>query len=355
MSASTNPTQDPQTTNQVSLILESRPIQPIVARYETLPFPLLAPRQEVAIDLGITAYGDTITLGGVVLQGYHDHQQLVEERWPARILLQHTRQPDLTIPAGTGLAVRNLMLQLRGYELLTSIMVTAVGTSQKDGQSIQATLQIPVRSYTQKTDLHFPLRGTWWAIQGSDWSDQHKQEIFSQAYAIDFVKLGSDNQFFRNNGLTLEDHYSWDQPVYATSGGKVAYVAYDMPDLPPGTPPDPVLFRDDVRRVLGNAVAISHGNGEFSYYGHLQQASLQVNEGQLIRRGTLLGRVGNSGHSPGPHLHFHLMQGPNLFIDQGLPVQFSHFSAGGQFFEQLTTIPTRMIVTGPTETENEEQ
>ena len=88
-------------------------------------------------------------------------------------------------------------------------------------------------------------------------------------------------------------------------------------------------------------------NGEFSYYAHLQQASLEVNEGEMIRRGSLLGRVGNSGNSPGPHLHFHVMNGPNLFIDQGLPVQFSHFQAGGRYFAEPMTIPTRMIVSGP--------
>ena len=109
-------------------------------------------------------------------------------------------------------------------------------------------------------------------------------------------------------------------------------------------------MRSDMRRLLGNAVAISHANGEFSYYAHLQQASLQVNEGELVRRGTLLGRVGNSGNSPGPHLHFHVMNGPNLFIDQGLPVLFSHFEAGGQYYPEPTTIPTRMIVIGPERT-----
>src|SRR5690606_5632459 len=130
-------------------------------------------------------------------------------------------------------------------------------------------------------------------------------------------------------------------------GGKVAYVCYDMPDIAPGQVPDARMFRDDPRRLLGNAVAISHANGEFSYYAHLQQASLAVNEGEIIRRGTLIGRVGNSGQSPGPHLHFHLMEGPNLFIDRGLPARFGHFWAGGQYFDQPMTIPTRMIVTGP--------
>ena len=171
----------------------------------------------------------------------------------------------------------------------------------------------------------------------------------SQAYALDFAKLGPDNRTFAGRGTEREDHYSWGQPVYAAAGGKVAVVTFDMPDLVPGMLPDPLMFRGDPRRTLGNSVAISHGNGEFSYYGCLQQASLAVNEGQVIKRGALLGKIGNSGVSPGPHLHFHLADGPHPFIDQGLPVLFSHFWAGGQFFAQPTTIPTRMIVIGEEE------
>jgi hypothetical protein len=321
----------------------------LAARYDELPFPMNGPMQEVAFDLGITALHSPVTVGGMVVQGYHDHQLLFEQRWPAQILQQRTGEPTLTIPSATGLAVRGLQILLHAYLPLTTVEITVVASADATGQPLQATLTMPVQHPEPKTDLHFPLRGTWWAIQAADWSDQHKQEVFSQTYAIDFVKLGPDNHFFAGGGRDLTDHYSWDQPVYATAGGKVAYVCYDMPDLMPGTPPDPAMFRGDPRRILGNAVAISHGNGEFSYFAHLQQLSLQVNEGELIRRGALIGRVGNSGHSPGPHLHFHLMQGPNLFLDQGLPLKFSHFSAGGQFYEQPITIPTRMIVSGPAE------
>jgi hypothetical protein len=332
------------------LYLESRPSRLFAARYDRLPFPNVSPMQEVAFDIGLTAFHAAITLTGLVFRGYSGHQLLFEQRWPARIIRLRTGEQDLTIPPQTGLAVRSLQFLLHGYEPLTMVEVTAVGKLVDGDQTVQALLQLPVEFPDQQTDLHFPLAGVWWAIQAADWSDQHKQEVFSQTYALDFVKLGADNRFFAGSGMTLEEHYSWSQPVYATAGGKVAYVGYDMPDMPPGVPPDPRIYRDDPRRFLGNAVAISHANGEFSYYGHLQQASLEVNEGQVVRRGTLLGRVGNSGHSPGPHLHFHLMNGPNLFIDQGLPVKFSHFWAGGQFFTQLTHIPTRLIVIGPERT-----
>ncbi len=340
------------TSQQPHLIIESRPTRLIAAAYDHLPFPSLGPQQEVVFDVGLTALHGAVELSGLVIKGYHEHQLLFEQRWPARILRQRTGEPDLRIPAGTGLAVRAMHFMLHAYEPLTLVEVTAVGKviaeeATAEEHTTQAVLQIPVAQHDNKTDLHFPLRGAWWAIQGSDWSDQHKQEVFSQTYAMDFVKLGPDNLFFQNGGQELTDHYSWDQPVYATAGGKVAYVCYDMPDLPPGTPPDGRMFRDDPRRLLGNAVAISHANGEFSYYGSLQQLSTTVKEGDMIRRGTLLGKVGNSGNSPGPHLHFHLMEGPNPFIDQGLPVRFSHFSAGGQYFAEPMTIPTRMIVIGP--------
>jgi len=331
--------------NSAQLLIESRPQRLIGAIYDQLPFPQMGPRQEVIVDLGITALESRLTLTGLIVKGYHEHQLLMEQRWPARILSKHTGEADLSIEAGTGLAVRSLHLQLFAYEPLSFVEITAVAR-REDGETVQEQIRIPVEFPEAKTDLHFPLRGAWWLIQGNDWSDRHKEEVFSQTYALDFVKLGADNQFFHDDGSKLENHYSWDQPVYATAGGKVAYVCYDMPDLPPGVAADPAMFRGDPRRFLGNAVAISHGNGEFSYYGHLQQLSTKVNEGELIKRGTLIGKVGNSGMSAGPHLHFQLMEGPNLFIDQGLPVKFSHFWAGGQFYEKPIHVPTRMIMIG---------
>lgn len=329
------------------LLAECRPKRLIAALYDSLPFPNIGRMQEIVFDIGITAYHANFTLTGMVFKGYSGHQLLFEQRWSARLIRERMQQPDLSIQAQTGLALRSIHFMLQGIELLTSLEVTVVAKYEDDGQATQAVVNVPIEFHTQQTDLHFPLEGAWWAIQAAEWSDRHKQEVFSQPFALDFVKLGPNNLQFATDGLTLEDHYSWNQPVFATAGGKVAYVSYDMPDLAPGIAPDPRLFRDDVRRLLGNTVVISHANGEFSYYGHLQQLSLQVNQGQMIKRGTLLGHVGNSGNSPGPHLHFHLMEGPNLFIDRGLPARFSAFWAAGQFFGQPTFIPSRMIVVGP--------
>ncbi len=55
---------------------------------------------------------------------------------------------------------------------------------------------------------------------------------------------------------------------------------------------------------LGKAVVISHGNGSETRYGHLSQ--ILVQPGQSVKQGAVIGLVGSTGASTGPHLHFEL-------------------------------------------------
>lgn len=58
---------------------------------------------------------------------------------------------------------------------------------------------------------------------------------------------------------------------------------------------------------FGNLVIVSHGGGYRTYYAHM--SSVAVEPGQAVRAGTVVGRVGSTGHSSGPHLHFELHLG----------------------------------------------
>ncbi len=75
---------------------------------------------------------------------------------------------------------------------------------------------------------------------------------------------------------------------------------------PTGTP----VFASDagVARVYGsstgygNHILLIHGNGYATLYGHI--SSFAVQDGQLVKRGEMIGQVGSTGLSTGPHLHF---------------------------------------------------
>lgn len=86
---------------------------------------------------------------------------------------------------------------------------------------------------------------------------------------------------------------------------------------------DGVVVRAGALGGLGNMVAINHGNGIQSWYGHMSAIATKV--GSYVHAGDLIGRVGSTGNSTGPHLHFQLMV-------NGTAVDPSAFLAGASGF-----------------------
>jgi len=76
----------------------------------------------------------------------------------------------------------------------------------------------------------------------------------------------------------------------------------------------------------GNYVIIKHDNDEYSLYGHMIQHSVTVKKGMKVKQGDILGKLGNTGFSFSPHLHFHLMNGSDIFEARGLPCHFTNIS-----------------------------
>ena len=66
-----------------------------------------------------------------------------------------------------------------------------------------------------------------------------------------------------------------------------------------------VLTEDMI--VRGNATVIDHGWGVYSAYAH--QSENLVNVGDWVEKGQLIGRVGETGHVSGPHLHWEVIVG----------------------------------------------
>ncbi|HEX5964467.1 MAG TPA: M23 family metallopeptidase, partial [Pyrinomonadaceae bacterium] len=75
---------------------------------------------------------------------------------------------------------------------------------------------------------------------------------------------------------------AWGAPVVAGAAGKVSFVGW--------------------QNGYGQLVVVDHGGGLTTKYGHLSH--IDVNLDQTVSRGQLLGKVGSTGRSTGPHLHY---------------------------------------------------
>ena len=81
-------------------------------------------------------------------------------------------------------------------------------------------------------------------------------------------------------GLDFPGHRG--QPINAAANGKVSFVGQ--------------------RSGYGNVVEVTHGNGLMTRYAHLSGFAAHV--GDTVARGAMIGRMGSTGRSTGPHLHF---------------------------------------------------
>jgi murein DD-endopeptidase MepM/ murein hydrolase activator NlpD len=106
----------------------------------------------------------------------------------------------------------------------------------------------------------------------------------------------------------------------------------------------------------GNRVVLDLGDGRFAVYAHLQAGSVAVKQGDRITRGQHLAKVGSSGTSGGPHLHFQLTDRPAVVAGDGMPYVFDAFELTGQtppladvlrYYDTLEPIPITTERIGP--------
>jgi murein DD-endopeptidase MepM/ murein hydrolase activator NlpD len=81
---------------------------------------------------------------------------------------------------------------------------------------------------------------------------------------------------------------------------------------------------EDPARLAGNHV-ITETAGTYALYAHLAPGSVAVTRGQRVRAGEVLGRVGHTGNSTAPHLHFQLMDSPDPLQARGVPCAFAAY------------------------------
>lgn len=144
-----------------------------------------------------------------------------------------------------------------------------------------------------------PLKGEWYVI--ADVTRHHQAKAWA-AFAFDFM-IKKNGKYYRTAKYDVKDYYSWDQPVFAGADGVVVKAMDGYPDLPIGKLGDE-----------SNLVIVDYGGGLHGVFGHLKKGSIKVKVGDRIKSGDEVGRVGNSGASSLPHLHYDIYDDDYLSI-----------------------------------------
>lgn len=130
-----------------------------------------------------------------------------------------------------------------------------------------------------------------------------QQKIFTEIPSICPIKSGNlhvsmsfgpnvhptKGNWYIHKGIDLSTYRSGD-PVLATASGQVVNIGFD--------------------NSFGNCIILKHNHGFYTRYAHLN--SFRVVKGQMVEQGDIIGTVGNTGISTGPHLHYEVHIGSDV-------------------------------------------
>lgn len=179
-----------------------------------------------------------------------------------------------------------------------------------------------------------PVRGEGWLVSSGCCKPNVHRDLriaidgvrieTAETFAIDWAKVRND-RIFDGDGSKVEQHYAFGEEVFAVADGTVVSVQDDKPETVPNLPMKPKT-QDDYG---GNHVILEIAPNVFALYAHLHPGSLAVKVGDVVKAGAPLAKIGNTGPSMGPHLHFGLSDKPDFFAGRSLPFVFDRFTTVG--------------------------
>jgi len=216
--------------------------------------------------------------------------------------------------------------------------------------------EIATQGEAARIAIAFPLRGEWRFLRPPG----------HHPFAFDFVQTDPQRQKYTQQSrlrafvgpIGADQFYCWDQPVYSPVDGTVVQAGTGWPDHTRVSAwrslkiwynatyrfrPKQVNGRLDIRPNVGNYVMVQVKAGYIVFLAHLRQGSTLVREGDVIRAGTQVGTLGNSGNTTMPHLHINLFdQMVDPYKAKVLPFVFDEYQQltdGGDWQTRRRSVP----------------
>jgi len=210
----------------------------------------------------------------------------------------------------------------------------------------------------------FPLRGEWLApnTPGSK-VPSHGTNRLGSRYAYDLLQVDWKRKGWPSYhvhwlqylllGVPLDKCYCWGEEIYAPCDGVIVKAqdgykertrVHLLSDLfiavknayffDPG--------KHNLQSAAGNYIIMKCRSDVYAGFVHLQKDSINVAVGQNVKKGDVLGKVGHSGNSFSPHLHFQLMDSSEIISAKGLPCAFEQYESfkDGEWRKVYNAIPT---------------
>lgn len=223
---------------------------------------------------------------------------------------------DVQEPADTDIAAKSVTVKLE--------------FSTRSGRKVACGRQVDL-SPVKARYLRFPLRGTWLTANG-----RGNLHCAGTQFGFDFIHR-DDLPLFEQTPkrrTPLREFATFGQPLYAPAAGEVVACVNDRRDrramLTASTFPNGLAEGQPRTVLLGNYVLLKLDADTWVLMAHVQRGSLRVASGDAVQEGALIGHVGNSGNTSGPHLHIEMLDGlPDFdrlatfsFAESGLPFGF---------------------------------
>lgn len=194
-----------------------------------------------------------------------------------------------------------------------------------EAEEYKQEFSIPLIHYENKNKYIFPLEGCISTCGNYNSLLDHRQH-YSMEFAIDMAQYNKDQKLSFKENMKNEDYVVFGKEIFAIADGEVMDCYHSIPVTTSWVWEErlPYFAQYGLAAQFGNYVIIQHENGESSFYGHMTMDSLTVKKGGKVKQGQVIGKVGNTGLSNCPHLHFQLMDKPDILTGRGLPCSFTN-------------------------------